>query len=452
MMRSPLRTAGTGALLLALLAGTAASLVAQEERFPGVELGLFYETAPTPVMGIQPFRGEFGGFAAAERVERILANDLGLSDRFDMLDSIPASLVGEDVDYQLWDGLGATWLLEGSVEGSGGGGYVLVLTLHDVPFARATESGRFAIPDPGSEGFRMAVHRVSDQVVRWIFGEPGMAASRIILHRTDEDGTQDLWIVDSDGENLRQLTRHDAIVMSPGWHPAGDRVVFLSDRDRPFEMFERDLRTGEERKIEIDRDGQLMTPVYAPDGQGVTFAVRSGRNTGLYRYNVARDCCLENLTAGRWTDLSPSYAPDGERLVFNSTRLGTAIPQIYVMDADAGAGADLVSPYEYGASGQFGAPDWSPTGDRIAFHGKIGRTGRFQVLVADMAEQGHLLQLSQPGSNEDPSWAPDGRHLVYVGERSWGKGLFIVDSVTGTTRTVLRGVDVTTPAWSPSLR
>jgi len=451
MMRHRTRTAGIGALLPVLLAGTATSVAAQEERFPGVELGLVYETAPTPVMGIQPFRGEFGGFAAAEAVERIIANDLGLSDRFDMLDSVPAALVGEDVDYQLWDGLGATWLLEGSVEGRGGGGYVLVLTVHDVPFARATESGRFAIPEPGSEGFRMAVHRVSDQVVRWIFDEPGMAASRIIFHRTDEDGTQDLWIVDADGENLRQLTGHEAIVMSPAWHPAGDRVIFLSDRDRPFDLFERNLRTGEERKIAIDRDGQLMTPIYAPDGERIVFAVGAGRFSGLYEYNLARDCCLENLTIGRWSDFSPSFAPDGDRLVFNSTRLGAAIPQIYVADED-GDGADLVSPYAYGRSGQYGSPDWAPLGDRIAFHGKVGRVGRFHILIADMQEAGRLLQLSQQGNNEDPSWAPDGRHLVYGGERSWGKGMFIVDAVTGTTRTVLRGVDVTTPTWSPSLR
>jgi TolB protein len=69
-----------------------------------------------------------------------------------------------------------------------------------------------------------------------------------------------------------------------------------------------------------------------------------------------------------------------------------------------------------------------------------------------MGERGRLTQLTWEGQNEDPSWAPDGRHLVFRAERSWGKGLFIVDTVTGTTRTLLTGVEVRTPKWSPELR
>jgi TolB protein len=68
-----------------------------------------------------------------------------------------------------------------------------------------------------------------------------------------------------------------------------------------------------------------------------------------------------------------------------------------------------------------------------------------------MGEQGRLLQLTWEGNNEDPSWGPDGRHLVFRGERRWGKGLFVVDTVTGVIRPVLSEVDVTVPQWSPSL-
>jgi hypothetical protein len=135
-------------------------------------LGLLYETSAPPALAIKPFSSRFGGGGAAPRVEAIIARDLRYSDRFSVMDSLPASLLGEGVDYVLWDQLGSTWLVTGQVEGLGDG-YVLVLELHDVVYSEVKERGRFTIPDPESDEFRMAVHGVSDQIVEWISGEPG---------------------------------------------------------------------------------------------------------------------------------------------------------------------------------------------------------------------------------------------------------------------------------------
>ncbi|MED5198839.1 MAG: Tol-Pal system beta propeller repeat protein TolB, partial [Gemmatimonadota bacterium] len=74
------------------------------------------------------------------------------------------------------------------------------------------------------------------------------------------------------------------------------------------------------------------------------------------------------------------------------------------------------------------------------------------ILVADVSDRGRRLrQLTWEGNNEDPSWAPDGRHLVFVGRRDWGTGLMVVDTATGTYRMLLRGFDVRLPDWSPPL-
>ena len=93
----------------------------------------------------------------------------------------------------------ADWLLTGQVE-SLGDGFVLIVQLHNVVYAELREQARFSLPDPTSEHFRMAVHRVSDQVVEWIFDEPGMAASRIVFSRVLQDGSQEIYMVDSDGD------------------------------------------------------------------------------------------------------------------------------------------------------------------------------------------------------------------------------------------------------------
>jgi TolB protein len=62
-----------------------------------------------------------------------------------------------------------------------------------------------------------------------------------------------------------------------------------------------------------------------------------------------------------------------------------------------------------------------------------------------------ILRLTAEGNNEDPSWAPDGRHLVFAGERSEGFGLFMVDASTGTIRALVHNIRPRNPDWSPSL-
>jgi TolB protein len=121
-----------------------------------------------------------------------------------------------------------------------------------------------------------------------------------------------------------------------------------------------------------------------------------------------------------------------------------------LMPAEGGS-AETLSPYEYGNGGYFTSPDWSPRGDLVAFHGRIER-GRYHILVADLKDNGRVLrQLTSEGNNEDPSWAPDGRHLVFVGERSWGYGLFVIDATSGKYRALMSGFRVGVPDWSPSL-
>jgi TolB protein len=107
-----------------------------------------------------------------------------------------------------------------------------------------------------------------------------------------------------------------------------------------------------------------------------------------------------------------------------------------------GGDVETLSPYGYGSGGYFTSPDWSPHGDLVAFHGRIER-GRYHILVANLEDGGRVLrQLTTEGNNEDPSWAPDGRHLVFVGERSWGYGRL---------RALLGGRRVGVPDWSPAL-
>jgi len=426
-------------------------LAAQQDSIPGVTLGLLYEAEFQPALAVQPFLGRLGGESVASRIEAIIARDLRYSDRFEVMDSLPRSLVGNEIDYQLWDQLGAVWLVSGSVEGAGSG-FVLVLELHDVVYGEIHEQGRFPIPDPADEDFRLAAHIASDAIVEWIYREPGMAASRIVFSLRTEDFNQDLYVIDSDGENFRRLTSYDDLTMSPSWSPDGNKITYLSRKTTGLpRIYELDLRTSVERPVDAGREGDHITPTYSPNGRHVAFAITGANRSGIFTYDLERSCCLTQVSGGRWDDLSPTYSPDGRWLAFNSNRLGTPHPQIYLMPATGGQ-ADLISPYLYGQEGYYTSPDWAPFGDHVAFHGRVGRRGRYNILVADVADRGRRLrQLTWEGNNEDPSWAPDGRHLVFVGVRDWGTGLMVVDTATGTYRMLRRGIDVRVPDWSPSL-
>ncbi len=441
---------GGSALLALLLAAAPLPLAAQQrDTFPGVTLGMVYESSYHPALGVQPFTGRFGGSAAAASVEAIIDRDLRYSDRFQMLDSLPPDLVGGSTDYSLWDKLGATWLVTGQVEGADNG-YVARIELHDVVYRRVRDRGQFQLPEPDSAGFRMAVHRISDQIVRWATGDPGMAASRIAFSMASSDSTDDLYLIDSDGENLRQLTHLGTIAMSPAWSPDGAKIAFTTLHPGDRGIYQMDLATGRIEKFNPLPGGQYVTPAYAPDGRTLAFGVLGTGADGLYTYNVARRCCLKRLTHGPWKDLSPTYSPDGSQIAFNTDRFGTTIPQIMVMPADGGE-AETVSPLAYGTGGGYTEPQWSPRGDLLAFQGQISG-GNFQILVADMKTKGRRLrQLTWQGNNADPTWAPDGRHIAFTGQRNGVSGLFVVDVATGKTRLVLAGSTISVPDWSPAL-
>ena len=442
-----------GVALLSLAALGVGDASAQEEQIPGVTLGLTYASTYLPALAVKPFTGSFGGAGIASNVEAIVGRDLRNSDRFEVMDSLPAGLVGDGVEYALWDRLGAVWLVSGEVEGAGDG-YVLILELHDVVYGEVRERGRFRLPNPQADDFRMAVHRTSDEIVFWATGELGMASSRIAFTMTDSEGDKDIYVIDSDGENLHRSTRHGTLTESPTWSIDGSRLALTSWKTGYPRIYEIDPDGGNERMLPPVRGaGDYITPAYHPDGQTLAFSVLgSDERGGIFSYDLERDCCLSYLSGGDWYDFSPTYSPDGLWMAFNSMRFGTGTPQVMLMPATGGR-AETLSPYEYGGGGYFTSPDWSPAGDLVAFHGRIDRRGRYHILVANLEDHGRVIrQLTFEGNNEDPSWAPDGRHLAFIGERSWGFGLLIVDVTTGRVRPLLAGRRVGVPDWSPALK
>lgn len=434
------------AVLPILLLTAAAGLERATAQEPGdVRVGITYRPGWLPALALPAAdaSGEELGSVAA-RVDSILRRDLEFSDRFEML-PVPDSLNrSSGVRYELWNELQATWLVTAEVSGTAEQP-VLRVGLHDVVYRRLNEIQAFSLPAPDEEGFRMAVHRVSDRLVRWATGEPGMAASRIAFRRKGPDGASDIWMVDSDGRNLRRVTHDSTIVYSPAFSPDGRRLAFVSYREGAPAVYERDLRTGETRVIS-DVGGVNLTPAYRPDGERMLVgrSVGAGEGTEVFEVQLDPLCCARRLTYTNPGDaLNASYSPDGERFAFEATPLGEQ--QVYVQRVEGG-GTGLISRYVYGERGSAASPDWSPLGDRIAFQAWVD--GGFQV-VAVNPDGSDRRVLTAEGTSEEPSWAPDGRHLVFRSTRKGYHALWVLDTVTGSFRRLVANHVDQTPAWSP---
>lgn len=418
----------------------------QQNKIPtGVKLGFIYQTAYRPKLAIRPIEANGIAGVMGDTVYAILSRDLDYSDRFDMAQT-PAALDSGAVNYKAWNDLGVVYLITDQLDATGSG-YTLRLTLHDIVYGDVKQIQAFALPPASSPDFRMAVHAAADRLVKWVTGDAGAAASRIVFRAPSGPDGWVLMIVDSDGSGLHQIASNDNLMYSPAFSPNGDRVMYeeLGD-DYRTRIREENLATGKTRTV-VESKGTLLTPTYAPDGQHIAYALSNGHGARIFTYDLAQACCLKQLTNGPGDDLSPTYSPDGTRLAFNSSRLGA--PHIYVMPA-AGGEPTLLSPFVYGEPGYYTSPDWSPTGSLVAFHGRS--QGAMQIMVADANRPGDdVKQITSAGESEDPSWAPDGRHIVFAGRRDGRWGLYVIDTVTGRLRTLVLGARFGEPDWSPRL-
>jgi len=429
-----------GALLLT--AAVPSRAPAQEEE--GVRVGIEYDAGFVPGMAVTDVSGRPALEAVAQRVDSILRRDLAYSDRFEML-AVPDSLgSGTGVNYGLWNELGAMWLVTASATGTPDRPRVRV-SLHDITYSRLEEVQAFELPAPGARGFRMAVHRASDAVVRWATGEPGMAASRIAFRRKAEEGESELYTVGSDGRNLRRITSDSSIVYSPSFSPDGSEILYVSYRTGRPEVYVEDLGSGESQRLETEQDFNI-TPTYSPGGDRMMLGQSVGDHTEIFEYELGPLCCRRQITSGGPGDaLNPSYSPDGDRIAFTANRVGQ--PQVYVKALSAGS-ADIVSQYVFGEEGYATSPDWSPTGDRIAYHARINGVFQIHTVAPDGSNR---RVLTSRGENEDPAWAPDGRHLVFASDRGGYRALWILDTVSGRTRRLTVNHLDQMPAWSGSI-
>lgn len=291
------------------------------------------------------------------------------------------------------------------------------------------------------EEYRALAHSVADEIVRAAKDCPGMASSRIALVGT-HSGSKEIYVCDSDGHNLVQLTDDKSICIAPSWHPDGKRLVYTSFHSTFPYIYEIDLRGASLSREQITRfPGLNMGAAISADSRKMALCLSKDGNPELYVMDL-QSRNLSRLTrtpsAG---EASPSWSPDGKQLVFVSDSPGR--PQLFVSNSDGSSVRRLTRRGTENVS-----PDWGRNG-MIAYVSL--RDGHYQICVIDLST-GEDKQLTSDGADyEDPSWAPDGRHLV-CSRSEWRRSsaVYILDTMgDGPLRLLNVRGNWYSPAWSP---
>ena len=249
-----------------------------------------------------------------------------------------------------------------------------------------------------------------------------------------------LAIMDQDGQNRRLLTGGGALVLTPRFSPTSQEITYLSYEGGRPRVFLLNIETGQ-KEIVGAFPNMSFAPRFSPDGKTIIMSLQQGGNANIFLMNLQsrRTFRLTNTPA---IDTAPSFSPDGRRIVFESDRSGNQ--QLYVMNSD-GSGQKRISFGE----GIYSTPVWSPRGDLIAFTKKRG--SQFLIGVIKPDGSGERV-LTEGYHNEGPTWAPNGRVLMFFRETPGATGgpkLYTIDLTGYNERAVATPSFGSDPAWSP---
>ncbi|HWM82712.1 MAG TPA: Tol-Pal system beta propeller repeat protein TolB [Pseudolabrys sp.] len=398
---------------------------------------------PMPVAITDFGAGAAGEAEMARNVSGIISANLKRCGLFAPID--PAAFIEKITNsdavprFPDWRAINAQALVTGRLTRQGDGRLKAEFRLWDV-FAGQQLAGQQYFTTP--ENWRRVAHIISDAIYERLTGEKGYFDSRIVF--VDETGPKDrrvkrLAIMDQDSANLRYLTRGEDLVLTPRFNPSTQEITYMSYGRGDPRVLLLNIETGQSEVVG-NFPGMTFAPRFSPDGQRVIMSLQQGGNSNLFTMDL-RSRRTTRLTDTAAIDTSPSYSPDGQQICFESDRGGRQ--QIYVMAAGGGP-AQRIS---FG-DGSYSTPVWSPRGDFIAFTRQAG--GKFGIGIMKPDGSGERV-LTEGYHNEGPTFAPNGRVVMFFRDLGAGPSLFTIDVTGRNEQKVPTPSFASDPAWSPLL-
>jgi TolB protein len=298
---------------------------------------------------------------------------------------------------------------------------------------------------PTDAQVRKFAHQFADEIIAKLSGgTPGIAGTQIAFV-SSRTGTKEIWAMDYDGANQHQLTHLRSISLTPRWSPDASRIAFTC-----FQPMNR-VTSAQICMYSLDTDklvsfahfrGTNTTPSWSPDGSQIIFSSSMQGSPDLYLVD-ANGAHPKRLTTSAGADMSATFNPKtGQTVAFVSDRGG--IPQIYSMNSDGTS----VQRYDLPDMGYVIDPAWAPNGQMLAFSWRRP-SGNYDIYVMEAAT-GRLLEITRDsGRNERPSWAPDGRHIVFESTRGGSRQIWSMLADGTQPHQLTNNGHNESPNWSP---
>jgi TolB protein len=383
-------------------------------------------------IAIAPFRGEA---QAPQKIAAIVQADLERSGQFRAIDAAGAVLDETSrPDVTPWRQKGADSLAVGSVARLADGRWDVRFRLWDVVRGQDLGGQSYAV---AVADLRLAAHRIADFIYEKLTGDKGVFSTRI-AYVTKAANRYNLWVADSDGENAQSALGSAEPIISPAWSASGTQLAYVSFESRKPVVYVHEVASGKRRLIANFR-GSNSAPAWSPDGR--TLAVTLSRDGGSQLYTIdANGGEPRRLTQSAGIDTEPIYSPDGRSIYFVSDRGGA--PQIYRMPAGGGNPERVTFTGSYNIS-----PALSRDGRWLAYISRISGTFKLQVMELGSST---VTSITDTGADESPSFAPNGRLIVYA-TRQNGREALMTTTLDGKIKARLagQGGDIREPDWGP---
>ncbi|HTW24498.1 MAG TPA: hypothetical protein VMD78_12915 [Candidatus Baltobacteraceae bacterium] len=297
---------------------------------------------------------------------------------------------------------------------------------------------------PNEQDARRMAHQFADDIIALLSGgQPGIAQTQI-AYVSGRSGNKEIWVMDYDGANQHQITHLNTISLTPRWSPDATRIAFTCYV--PYRGVTSAqiciYSTASNRLISFPRfRGTNSSPAWSPDGQQLAFMSSINGDPAIYVAN-ADGTHLHRVTFGAGVATSPVWNPKtGKQMVFVSDRAGD--PALYLSDADGSNAQKIDLP----DMGYVIDPSWSPNGQLLAFSWRRP-SGNYDIYAMDIVSH-QLVELTKDEArNERPSWAPDGRHLVFESTRTGTRQIWTMLADGSQPRELTFQGQSESPSWS----
>lgn len=342
-----------------------------------------------------------------------------------------------EINFRDWKGIGADYLITGGVLDESSGKLKFELRFFDTVNSKLLVGKQYT--DVSESQIRSIIHQFCSEIAFILTGKYGVFNTEIAFVST-VDGNKEIFTCDFDGQNVRQVTSHKSITLSPSWSSDGKWLAYVSYAKGKPDIYIKNLK--ENRAAIVDFKGMNISPDWMPGQQKLAAALTFSGDQEIYLLTINGEV-IKRLTDSLGIDVSPKFSPDGQKIAFTSKRAGT--PQIFIQDIGSGNVKRLTFNGLNNTS-----PAWSPDGKKIAYVGIEKNNINIFVMSID---SGMPVQLTaDSGDNEDPVWSPDGSMLAFTSTREGGVPRIFVMNASGTDQRRLLNMNgkQTQPDWSIS--